>query len=387
MDCKKCARTLPDDAILCCYCGARQVPTQKKSRRRGRGNGSGSVFRYRGKWAVELTIGWDTIEQLDGRKVNKRIYKRKEGFATAKEADTYLAQLRVEPEQPTSIMVKTVSEMYDAFSETAMLKLGKGTQSAYRTAYNKRINPAIGSMPITAVSLDHLDKIVAELSYDPAKDVRDLMSKLFQRAMGDGLVTINPTKLMTMPEQAGEEVIPWDPKEVELLWKAWGDNERVAGLCLLMIYSGMMPGEMLKLRPSMINWETNTIIGCGLKTKKRKEVPIVFPIFIEPVLRELCATIKKPDGLVVGMNKDLFYEQFKTMKEHLGIRPEVRPYSSRHSTGTELALKGVAPAIIVEIMRHKNYTTTLKHYTQIPTEKLVEALNSLQAEDSRNEGK
>jgi hypothetical protein len=56
MDCRKCSRSLPDDAIFCCYCGVKQEITRK---RRKRSNGSGAVFRYRGGWAIEYTDGWE----------------------------------------------------------------------------------------------------------------------------------------------------------------------------------------------------------------------------------------------------------------------------------------------------------------------------------------
>ncbi len=57
------------------------------------------------------------------------------------------------------------------------------------------------------------------------------------------------------------------------------------------------------------------------------------------------------------MSERTFYAKFDEMKKNLGIREEIRPYSSRHSTGTELSLMGVPPAVIIDIMRQKNYTT------------------------------
>ncbi len=120
-----------------------------------------------------------------------------------------------------------------------------------------------------------LNGIVANCTYDPAKDVRDLMSLLFQRAIADKETTTNPTMLMTMPEQTGKEVLPWDAEEIKSLWMAWGKSNRVAGFCLLMIYSGMMTGELLRLEENMINWEKQQIIGCGLKTKKERKCQFI----------------------------------------------------------------------------------------------------------------
>lgn len=384
MNCRKCTRALPADAIYCCYCGVKQEMTRK---RRKRSNGTGTVFRYRSGWAVEYTAGWETTP--DGL---KRKSHRKTGFKTSKEAEDALAALRAQfeagEEQPSTerkIIIKTVADLWESYSASELPKRGKSTQDAYNIAWRKRIKGAIGDRPIDEVSLDDLNAIVATCTYDPAKDVRDLMSILFQRAIVDRQTTVNPTKLMTMPDQNGGEVVPWLPEEVSALWKAWGEGERIAGYCLLMIYSGMMTGELLRLKEDMIHWEDQQIIGCGLKTKKRREMPIHFPNILEPILRELCATKsgkRGGEGFVMDTSERVFYDRFAKMKTALNIRPQVIPYSSRHSTGSELSLMGVQPAVIIEIMRHKNYTTTLKHYTKLPSELLISTLNQMAEADS-----
>lgn len=381
MNCRKCSRFIPDDAVFCCYCGVKQEIT-RRSRRRA--NGTGTVFRYRNGWAIEYTDGWTT----SGDTI-RRVYRRKSGFKSAREAEEALLKLRdnADDESATSsrhIITKTVRELWDSYSSSELQKRGSSTRQAYEIAWRKRINGAIGDKHIDEVTLDDLNGIVASCTYDPAKDVRDLMSILFQRAIVDRQTTVNPTKLMTMPDQAPKEITPWLGSEITSLWTAWGSGERIAGYCLLMIYSGMMTGELLRLKEDMINWDDQQIIGCGLKTKKRKEMPILFPDIIEPILRELCATKsgkRGAEGYVMDVSERVFYERFAKMKSSLGIRSEVVPYSSRHSTGTELTLMGVDPAVIIDIMRHKNYTTTLKHYTKIPSSVLLDALNAMADHD------
>lgn len=382
MDCRKCARVLPDDAIFCCYCGVKQEITRKH---RKRANGTGTVFRYRGGWVVEYTEGWEVVDGDLRRKT-----RRKYGFKTSKDAEDALAEIRAriqagtEEEPKKKVLAKTVAQLWESYSASELPMRGKSTQDAYNVAWRKRIKGTIGDRPIDEIGLDDLNAIVAGCTYDPAKDVRDLMSILFQRAIVDRQTTVNPAPMMTLPLQQSEEVVPWNASEISTLWKAWGNGERVAGYCLLMIYSGMMTGELLRCKEDMINWEDQQIIGCGLKTKKRKEMPIHFPHIIEPILRELCATKsgkRGGEGYILDVSERAFYERFAKMKTALDIRPEVRPYSSRHSTGTELTLMGVEPAIIIDIMRHKNYTTTLKHYTKIPSNVLVDALNAMAEHD------
>lgn len=384
MICRKCSRPLPEDAIFCCYCGVKQEITRK---RRKRANGTGTVFRYRNGWAVEYTEGWEIVGDDLRRKTH-----RKTGFKTSKDAEDALAAIRSHAQDAPDavpekkILIKTVAQLWDSYSASELPKRGKSTQDAYNVAWRKRLKGTIGDRPIDEVGLDDLNAIVADCTYDPAKDVRDLMSILFQRAIVDRQTTVNPAPMMTLPLQHGEEVVPWDPAEVSALWKAWGAGERIAGYCLLMIYSGMMTGELIKCKEDMIHWDDQQIIGCGLKTKKRKEMPIHFPHIVEPILRELCATKsgkRGGEGYILDVSERVFYKRFGEMKAALNIRPEVRPYSSRHSTGTELALMGADPAIIIDIMRHKNYTTTLKHYTKIPSNALLDTLNAM-AEHDKN---
>ena len=382
MDCRKCARVLPDYAIFCCYCGVKLEITRNH---RKRANGTCTVFRYRGGWVAEYTEGWDIVDGDLRRKT-----RRKYGFKTSKDAEDALAEIRAriqsgaEEEPKKKVLIKTVAQLWESYSASELPMRGKSTQDAYNVAWRKRIKGTIGDRPIDEIGLDDLNAIVAGCTYDPAKDVRDLMSILFQRAIVDRQTTVNPAPMMTLPLQQSEEVVPWNSSEISTLWKAWGNGERVAGYCLLMIYSGMMTGELLRCKEDMINWEDQQIIGCGLKTKKRKEMPIHFPHIIEPILRELCATKsgkRGGEGYILDVSERAFYERFAKMKTALDIRPEVRPYSSRHSTGTELTLMGVEPAIIIDIMRHKNYTTTLKHYTKIPSNVLVDALNAMAEHD------
>lgn len=373
MNCRKCERTLPDDAIFCCYCGIKQILGRSVRRK---GNGLGSVYKRpdRGTWCAALTV--DVIV-ADGKVVQKR--KVKSGFKTKKAANEYLAEVLSGNEQKHTKAVPTVADLYRQFVEAPGKKPGASTMSAYKTAFNKRIAPIIGDYPIDVVALKDLEKIISGLTFDPAHDVKDLMSKLFQRAIADGFVQVNPATMLAMPEKNSKEIPAWLPAEIEKLWNAYGDGDRVAASCLLMIYTGMMPGELFTLKMDMIQWEERTIVGCGLKTKERKEKPIVLSEAILPVLKDLCDTSPTRRGFVWGLSRDQFYADFAELKKVLNIRQEVRPYSSRHSTATELELLGVSPSVIASVLRHKNYATTAKHYIDISNDAALSAVNQIKS--------
>lgn len=384
-DCIKCAKAIPDGAPFCPWCGARQVARQTKKRTHG--NGMGTVYHTGSSWRAEWTISNELVV-ADGVGKVVRHRKRKDGFTTKRAASEYLAQALRELKTPVSHkkQQKTIAELYDEYAAAGFPsvkkkgKIGATKQTAYKIAYAKRISPAIGHLPIDQVIISDLDTMVDPLTYYQAKDCKDLLSVLFNRAIAEGYITVNLTDFVTLPEQVSEEVTPWSTEEIEKLWTAWDKGNRIAASNLLMIYTGMMPGELFNLKESMIHWDINQIIGAGMKTSERKEKPIVFPDFIAPVLHDLCDTSTSLQGFVLGMSRDNYYAAFTKMKTDLGIRPEVRPYSGRHSTHVSLAVRNVAPALIVKIMRQRNYKTSIRHYNQIDQEQLVTALNTLKSE-------
>jgi integrase len=52
----------------------------------------------------------------------------------------------------------------------------------------------------------------------------------------------------------------------------------------------------------------------------------------------------------------------------------VNPHMLRHFYATEMILRGVNPEIVRRQMRHKNVSTTLRIYTQVRSEELIDSL-------------
>ena len=197
-------------------------------------------------------------------------------------------------------------------------------------------------------------------TYYPAKDMKTVLSHLLKRAVAEGNVRANLADFIRLPPLEEKEMQPFTEEELHKLWNAYGTGDRITGFILLMVYSGMMPGELLSLKEEMIQWDKSEIIGCGLKTKKRKQMPIVFPDMIAPVLSNLASTSKSRAGYMVGLNKDKFYEEYHAALKRAGVR-DLPPYSCRHTTATALALGNIAPSVIQEVMRHTKFATTQRY--------------------------
>lgn len=135
-----------------------------------------------------------------------------------------------------------------------------------------------------------------------------------------------------------------------------------------------MPGELFLLTKDMIDWENQTILGCGLKTKKRKKTPIVIADCIIPVLRYLCDTANG-DKICV-YNRHNFAYAFDAMLRKAGCR-DLTPYSCRHTAGTAATTADGASLVAVkEAMRHTKLSTT-ERYIHPDTKYAFEAFNKI----------
>lgn len=364
--CKKCTKALPENAAFCPWCGRAvdYAPHRKK-----RGNGQGSVYKRGDTWTASVTL-YMALNEAGDKAIQRR--RTKSGFKTKRDAVAYIEELR----SARGRKVPTLLDYYEIFERDEAPKLSKNKQCAYRIA-RRRLDNIIG-LPVDQLTLTALQGCLDSevTTYYPAKDIKDLLSKLFQKAMADQFVTVNLSRHLVLPELAEAEPEPFTAEEVKAFWAAFAAGDVFAGYPLLMIYSGMMPGELLACKKSSIDLAACEIRGAGKKTKTRKATPIVYPEFLSPVVTALL-DYSAGDKLVT-MNKDTFYGEFRAATSRAGVRP-LPPYSCRHTTGTEAARTGVAAPILQQIMRHAKITTTQRyiHLDATDAHEGIEKLNRI----------
>lgn len=366
MQCAKCKTELIDGSNYCHICGKKQTATTKANKK-SRGNGTGSVYKIGNKWSAEITMGYRII----GNKT-KRIVRRKKGFRTKTEAIEYLPILKQDHEKPQKI---TLADLYEFYKENSLPKLSKSKQGHYLTAWNKIGD--ISHIMIDQITIRDLQEVVNNRtnSYYPAKDIKTLLSHLYDLAIAEQYVTVNLAHYIELPKLDEERPNPFTEDEVKRLWEDYFNGNTTTGYALLMIYTGMMPGELFALRTSSIDLENKVILGAGLKTEKRKSSPIVLADFLIPVVDNLSSTAKGDKFL--PMREDAYRKEFKAMLARCGCRSDLVPYSCRHTTATSLASADVALTTIKEIMRHTRVTTTSR-YIHTDANALIDAVNKLQ---------
>lgn len=365
MICVKCGKEAPD-APYCALCGWKQSSAVKARTRRG--NGEGRVWKRGSTWYAQVTL-YSWADVMDGKKVYRQKKRTKGGFSTKRDALDYLSTLR----SSEGRRMPTVLELYSAWEKNDLPKLGKSKKSAYKKA-RERIDAIMGRK-IDTLTVAELQELVDEQasSFYTARDMKTLLSHIYKKALPDGYVTQNLTEFIVLPELDEGDAEPFTADEVQKIWAAYGSADIFAGYLLVMIYTGMMPGELFDCRKDMIDYDKREIYGCGKKTKKRKEVAIVFPDVIEPVLQTLCAS---SDGnMLQPLRKDEWYDEYHKATQRIGVR-DLPPYSCRHTTGTEAAKLNLSAPIIQQVMRHAKITTTQK-YIHLGADAAHDAVNQI----------
>ncbi len=368
MICIKCKAELTDGSLYCNYCGKKQEQTRGKSVRR-RGNGQGTSVKRGKYWTSVAIVGWRWDNTDPDHPVKRRVTRTKGGFKTKSDALDYIPILRNEkPKGPT-----TLESLYTIWKDNSMVKLSKSKQTAYHIAYNKI--KEILYCDIATLTIGQLQTLSNEKapSYYTRKDIKTLLSHLYDMAVAQGDAPTNLAEFIELPTLDEKEQTPFDANEQNSLWKDYAAGNRFTGYILLMIYTGMMPGELFDARKDMVDFSAHTIIGCGKKTKKRKQTPLVICDIIEPVLHDLIENT--PGDKLLRINRDNFYFTFRETLSRCGCRP-LTPYSCRHTTATALALQDIPPSVIQEVMRHTKFSTT-QRYIHVNVAPMLDAVNKL----------
>lgn len=364
-NCIKCNAPLPENALFCHMCGKKQITQPGKNTTR-RGNGTGSVYKRGKTWEAAVVLGYKLDDE--GRAVPVR--RTKGGFKTKKEAIEYLPTLKNERPRSTP----SLNDLYYRYKNSRQFdKLSDSRKEKYSIAWRKIQNETYVNIDLLTVS--DLQRIVdthAKTFY-PARDLRDLLSKLYQLAMPDKYVTLNLAEYIELPPLNAKEREAFSKEDITKLWNDYLAGNTFTGCILLMILTGCMPGELLCMRKDQIDWENKQIRGAGKKTKVRMQTPIVLADCIIPVLQDLCN--HSNGDKVLHINKDNFYKNYYIALTRAGCK-RLPPYSCRHSTGSALALENVNPNLIKKVMRHAKFSST-EHYIHIDIDPLLEAVNQL----------
>ena len=373
MICDKCNRIIPDDAVMCCYCGKKFIKSKSK-RIHQRANGTGTAFRKGNGWTARIVVAW----KVDNKGVPHPVTKSKGGFKTKTEALDYCVILKKQFDDTPIVKLSPVTRHYwDMLEKGEFAQLSKDRAKAYRIAWNRMSD--IADRPINTLTINDLRSVVYDTTstYYPARDMKTVLNKIFFMAAAEGWVNKDLPAFIILPPLNEKERTPFTKEEQKMLWTAYENGCLDAAFALIMIHTGMMPGELQQITASMIDFENHIISGAGLKTDIRRDTPIVIPDCLVPVLMDVRDQISaKPEEPIIGVKKHAFYDHYYHGLEVAGTR-KLEPYSCRHTMATALAIdENIAPQTVMKVMRWKS-TKMLDRYAHPNLLDAQEAVNQV----------
>ena len=384
MPCRKCQRETPPDARFCPYCGLSLDPTSKlpaKRKPRARPNGAGTAFRRGKTWTARVVIAWKLSD--DGR--HQAVYRTKGGFKTKREALDHCVVLKQRDYKPKRAAPQ-LTDCWTVYESGEFAKLSKSKQVAYRGAWKKLKD--LHYRPVDQITVAELREVVAKnaTTYYTARDCKTVLTRLFELAAADGWCSKDLPSFIVLPKLNEKERQVFGDAEQLALWKLYESGDLRAAIPLLMICTGMMPGEMQRLKVENIDLEAHRITGVGMKTKVRKESPVFLPNDTLPIVEDLIAHAQ-PSGYIWPRNEDKWYADYYAALEAAGCR-RLEPYCCRHTTATRLAIsEGIAPQTIRRMMRWST-SRMLDRYAHPDDADVMTAANTItrQADDATNSG-
>ena len=337
-----------------------------------RPNGTGYVYKRNATWTARVV---DHYVPAPGTKMGiKPVYNTKGGFKTKRDALNYLPTLY--EESPSKLKkAPTLGFYWDSYSHNEMEKLSKSKRNSYKIAWS-RLAP-LADYPVDVITVTMLREAVSKAtsSYYTARDCKTLLSNLFKLAGADGYASKDLPSYIILPGLNEKERQTFTPDEQAAIWSLYEAGDIDAAIPLIMICTGMMPGELFNLTLSNIDLEKKVITGIGLKTKVRRESPIYLPDDIIPVLQDFMGTVL-PSGRFFTLNIHYLYRRYYDVLDRAGCR-RLEPYCCRHSTATRLAItEGIAPQTVQRIMRWAS-TKMLDRYAHPDAVSIRDAVNSI----------
>lgn len=356
MNCQYCHKKIPPESVYCMFCG-RKVTKAPSGHRRG--NGLGCVFQTKsGTYAAEVTIGF---YNQDGQR--KRKYARKYGFKTKKEAVLYLETLR---DNKKALLSPTFGDLFKRID----------ISNAKKYAYNKaweRIEPYISSRKITDISSAELQEIAETAeTYYTRRDIKVVISKCYQVAMRDELVTLNKAQFIELPPKEQTERLTFTDEQIAALWADFEAPSLVTAAALIMLYTGMRTGECKGLKRENVHLADHYCTG-GIKTEKGKRRKIIIPDKLIPVFEYL---MQGENEQLFDVGRNYLPEHWQDKRTELGFGSQLTLYSCRHTYITRLTALGVSPAMLQELAGHEDYETTL-NYTHLSIAERLAEVNRL----------
>lgn len=357
-------------------------------------NGYGTIMKLNGKrrnpYRVRKTAGWE---------INEKTGKAKQKFinigyyATRAEALKALNEYNNNP-YDINIAKLTFANVYEQWSTRKFENISQSNINGYRASY-KRCN-MLENMKFSELKLLYLQQTIDTCkSYSTKKKLKTLFNQLFDYAVQNEIIGKDKHIVEYLDIGTGEQSnkhYRFTDEEINILWQNANNNDYVQ-LILMLIYTGVRPGELFNLTTENINIEEKSFkILKGKTTNATRKVPIhdrIFPFFLNWLSKgnEYLVTQLNGQRIKFDTNHQQFTQTYwYPILENLGIAEYINeqgkkqlhmPDDTRHTFTTMWKEKKLDEAMRRKIQGHSGQGIGEIVYTHFEYEMLRKELNCL----------
>lgn len=340
-NCPFCSRSLPSDALFCCYCGKNLAETEKaRGGAKKRGNGQGTIYKRGNKYVAAKTVGYYTDET--GKKHRKTVRKSFDKKKDAVEALPTLSEETAAPKHKPDKLSATFKDVYDKWLKT--LTVGTSTQNCYKAAfkYFSDLYPLFAH----EIDIDDLQECMDDCPRGrrTQENMKACVGLIYKYGIPRGYFPdkLNLAQYLSVggDKGAGGKGLPDD--YVTAIEKAVGEIPG-ADLIMAQCYLGFRPAEFLALTHESYDAKEKTFIG-GAKTEAGKNRVVTVSPKIQKIVDDYAKKESEqffcsPDGKPLSMEdyRTLFYSVLEALEldnpmiEVSGVkRHTYTPHSCRH---------------------------------------------------------
>ena len=358
-------------------------------------NGFGNVSKLSGKrrnpWRARKTSGW-TVDEIT--KKAKQEYITIGYYPTRQEAIQALSAYNENPYDLNANKI-TFAEVYERWAEKKFDEISASNVNGYKASY--KLCGSLQGMKFSDIKLIHLQHIVdtSGKNYPALKKLKVLLNQVFDYAVMHEVITKDRhivEYLNIGKEEKSTKHYRFTDQELDTLWR-WAPGNEYVQVILMMIYSGVRPGELMNVNRKNVDLEAGFFeIEKGKTANAARKVPIhhrTMPFFVnwmkKGTERLITNTSGQPfrfdtnhtsytDTYWTPVLKDLGILTYKNDK---GDIADHLPDDTRHTFTTLWSEKHLDEAMRRKIQGHSGKGIGEIVYTHFELEKLKEELNKL----------
>lgn len=358
-------------------------------------NGFGNISKLSGKrrnpWRARKTLGWEIDEKT---KKLKQTYINIGYYPTRQAALQALSDYNTNPYDLQANKI-TFTEVYEKWSEKKFSEISQSNINGYRASY--KMCAAIYDTKFADLKLAHLQGVVdnAGKNYPALKKLKILFNQLFDYAVMHEIIPKDKHVVEYLNIGKAEKSTKhyrFTDAEVEALWR-WSSKNEYVQLILMLIYSGVRPGEMFATKCSSVNLEERYFtIEKGKTENAARKVPIhdrTFPFFEHWMNKGNEYLITNISGGIFNFdtNHSSYVDTYFTpilmdigILQYTNAKGEIAehlPDDTRHTFTTMWKEKKLDESMRRKIQGHSGKGIGEIVYTHFELEKLKEELNKL----------